>query len=114
MLDLCNPAEARLYADLQTSAESIKPEIEFTTRLEANLLAIRGHSNAARTRLRLAAALLLILFGLTLATLTIPPLRIIAQGIIDSLFQRAVSDKLDISSASPPNLPGRVASFEET
>ncbi len=84
----------KLGNDLRSFAEKIQPDAQFVTALDARLrqtpLRPKLAIPVSRARgITIAAALLL---GTFLSVWTVPSLRIIAQQVLDSLFNRATSD----------------------
>jgi hypothetical protein len=86
--------DKHLLHELSALAGQIQPDVHFRAGLEARLTAGQvGRSSRFTKPLRNAAAVAAIIALLLTATLTIPPLRAIAQEIIDSLFNRTDADQ---------------------
>jgi hypothetical protein len=91
--------ERILIDQMSALAANMKPDAQFADDLERRLLDTspsgqpRLSTSHLRTRLRVISTLAAIFTLLTLATLTIPPLRAIAQEVIDTLFNRTDADR---------------------
>jgi hypothetical protein len=87
-------SDTHLLGELTTLAGNVHTDAQFVTSLESRLLN-QQHAHTpfwqkySRTLATIAATVLLFVA----ATLTIPPLRAIAQEIIDTLFNRTDSDQ---------------------
>jgi hypothetical protein len=97
ILAILSPDETQLADELAQVAGHIKPDTQFSSNLEARLLhpnPIVSHSVNWWTRgVRIASIAVAVFVILVITTLTIPPLRTIAQEVIDSLFNRVTSDQ---------------------
>jgi hypothetical protein len=102
-----SPEDTKIINDLKASAAGIKPDAEFIAVLEMQLLnpaqpslngdqaspkmALRKHG--WQQRVRIASAIAAVFAVCVTATLSIPPLRAIAQEVIDTLFNRTETNK---------------------
>ena len=102
LLTTLAPDEIQLANELTAAAARIKPDAQFTAELEARLL--RPESSQVTPivavsrkhwmrRARIVWGMAAVLVTLVIATLTIPPLRAIAQEVIDTLFNRKDTDE---------------------
>ncbi len=99
--------DMKIINDLKTAAAAIKPDPQFTAALEMRLMNPTQFSqngkqeapklllrkNGWRQRVRIASAMAAVFAICMAATLSIPPLRAIAQEVIDTLFNRSETNQ---------------------
>jgi hypothetical protein len=102
-----SPDDTKIINDLKTAAADIKPDAQFTASLEIQLLNPTQFSQNGdkeltkmvlrkygwQRRMRVASAIAAVFAVCVTATLSIPPLRAIAQEVIDTLFNRTETNQ---------------------
>jgi hypothetical protein len=102
-----SPDDMKIINDLKAAAAGIKPDAQFTASLEMQLLnptqlsqngskespKVLLRKQGWRQRVRIASAIAAVFVFCITATLTIPPLRAIAQEVIDTLFNRSETNQ---------------------
>jgi hypothetical protein len=102
-----SPDDMKLIKDLKTAAAGIKPDLQFTAALEMQLMnparlsqngdqtspKLMFRKHGWRRQVRIASAIAAVFVFCVTAILTIPPLRAIAQEVIDTLFNRTETNQ---------------------